>query len=156
MAFFKEGHLSELLQVESSELDEIKENSLIRIWKLKKYVFLTCSWHQKTKPRINQFTNLKCCIKAREPFKTPFLWCIILIFYFQKHFKPCFFILIAFKDILQHFKFVIFFFWCHEQISSICTVSPTEFPSGFGFELMIISLKSPFFWVQKQSHQKWF
>ena len=40
--------------------------------------FLTCSWHQKTKPRIQWFTNLKCftnlksCIKAREPFKTPF------------------------------------------------------------------------------------
>ena len=24
-----------------------------------------------------KFTNLKCCIKAREPFKTPFHWCII-------------------------------------------------------------------------------
>ena len=33
---------------------------------------LTCSWHQKTKPPILQFTNLKCCIKAREPFKPPF------------------------------------------------------------------------------------
>ena len=33
---------------------------------------ITCSWHQKTKPRILQFTNLKCCIKARESFKTPF------------------------------------------------------------------------------------
>ena len=33
---------------------------------------ITCSWHQKTKPRIDQFTNLRCCIKAREPFKTPF------------------------------------------------------------------------------------
>ena len=34
-------------------------------------VRLTCSWHQKTKTRIIQFTNLKCCIKAREPFKSP-------------------------------------------------------------------------------------
>ena len=34
--------------------------------------FVTCSWHQKTKPRILQFTNLKCCIKAKVPFKTPF------------------------------------------------------------------------------------
>ena len=36
------------------------------------YLLITCSWHQKTKPPIHQFTNLKCCIKAREPFKTPF------------------------------------------------------------------------------------
>ena len=37
---------------------------------------LICSWHQKTKLQIHQFTNLKCCIKARESFKTPFNWCI--------------------------------------------------------------------------------
>ena len=40
----------------------------------------------------------------------------------KKHFKPCFFILKALKDILQHFKFVNWwvrgfpFFWCHEQV----------------------------------------
>ena len=34
---------------------------------------LSCSWHQKTNSPILQFTNLKCCIKAKEPFKTPFL-----------------------------------------------------------------------------------
>ena len=39
-------------------------------------IFLTCFWHQKTKPPIHQLKNLKCCIKSREPFK-PFLeWCI--------------------------------------------------------------------------------
>ena len=32
---------------------------------------LTCWWHQKTKPRIHPFQ--KCCRKAREPFKKPFL-----------------------------------------------------------------------------------
>ena len=81
---------------------------------------------------------------------------LFLISYKNNPFKS-FFISYALKDILQHFKFVnLFFFWCHEQISSICTVSPTEFPSGFGFELMIISLKSLFFCVQKQSYQKWF
>ena len=31
---------------------------------------------------------------------------LYLIHYFKKHFKPCFFILKAFKDILQHFEFV--------------------------------------------------
>ena len=42
---------------------------------------LTCSWYQKTKPPINQFTNLKCCIKAREPFKTAFSNVLFLIYY---------------------------------------------------------------------------
>ena len=31
---------------------------------------------------------------------------MFLIHYFKKHFKPCFFILKAFKDILQHFKLI--------------------------------------------------
>ena len=31
-------------------------------------LFLT----SKKKPRIYQFTNLKWCIKAKEPYKTPF------------------------------------------------------------------------------------
>ena len=29
------------------------------------------------KKRNHEFTNLKCCIIAREPFETPFWWCII-------------------------------------------------------------------------------
>ena len=37
------------------------------------YCTLTYSWHQKTKPRIHQITNLKCRLKAREPFKPLFL-----------------------------------------------------------------------------------
>ena len=41
-------------------------------WQLTPTWFFTCSWHQKTKPRIHQFTNLKCCIKAIEPLKTHF------------------------------------------------------------------------------------
>ena len=41
-------------------------------WQLTPTRFLTCSWHQKTKPRIHQITNLKCCMKAREPFKPHF------------------------------------------------------------------------------------
>ena len=34
----------------------------------------TCSWHQKTKPRIHQFTNSKCCNKIRNntPLKRGF------------------------------------------------------------------------------------
>ena len=57
---------------------------------------LICSWHQKTgftNYRIYQFTNLKCCIKARVSFKTPFQWFIISYLYLKKHFKLCFFIL---------------------------------------------------------------
>ena len=48
------------------------------------------------KKRILQFTNLKCCIKAKEPFKTPFNGALVLIYYFKKHSKPCFFILKTF------------------------------------------------------------
>ena len=58
------------------------------------------------KPRIHQFTNLKCCKKAREPFKTLFNGILFLIYYFKKHFQRYFFILKALKDILQHFEFM--------------------------------------------------
>ena len=34
-------------------------------------LFVT-SKNEITNSSIHQFTNLKCCIKAREPFKTPF------------------------------------------------------------------------------------
>ena len=64
--------------------------------------WLTCSWHQKAKPWIHQFTNLKCCIKAREPFKTHFWWYVI--YYVKKVLSLAFSILKALKDILQHFS----------------------------------------------------
>ena len=42
-----------------------------------------------------------------ESFLKPvFNGVLFLISYFKKHFKPCFFILKALKDILQHIKFV--------------------------------------------------
>ena len=63
---------------------------------------VTCSWYQKTNSPILPLTNLKCWIKAKEPFKTPFYWCISSYLLLQKHLKPCFF---EIKDILQHFKF---------------------------------------------------
>ena len=48
-----------------------------------------------------------------------------LIYYFKKHFQPCFFILKALKGILQNFKFVnwrirFLIFWCHEQVICDC------------------------------------
>ena len=55
---------------------------------------------------MHQFTNLKCCKKAREPFKTLFNRVLFLVYYIKKHFLPCFFILKALKDILLHFKLV--------------------------------------------------
>ena len=73
---------------------------------LRKSKQIICSWHQKTKPQIHQFTNLKCCIKAKEPFKTPFIVVSFLIYYFKNYFKPCVFILKTLKDILQHFELV--------------------------------------------------
>ena len=98
--------------------------------------FLTCLWHQKdetTNSPIRQFTNLKCCKKAREPFKTLFNG-LHIIYYFKRHFQLCFFILKALKDILQHFKFVnwqigefvVSFFWCHKikQLSTLYLISP--------------------------------
>ena len=51
---------------------------------------VTCLRHQKTKPRIHQFTNLKCCIKAREPSKPLFNGLSFLIHYFKRHFNPFF------------------------------------------------------------------
>ena len=33
---------------------------------------LTCSWHQNSNSPFLQFSNLKCCIKAKESYKTPF------------------------------------------------------------------------------------
>ena len=60
-----------------------------------------------SKKRNHIFTNSKCWIKAREAIKTPFNGSILfLIYYFKKHFKPCFSILKAFKDISKHLKFV--------------------------------------------------
>ena len=60
----------------------VEKRKQIPCWSKKKAFFLsldylrkyiTCSWHQKKrKPRILQFTNLKYCKKAREPFRTPF------------------------------------------------------------------------------------
>ena len=41
----------------------------------------------------HEFTNLKCCKKAREPFKTLFNGVLFLIYYFKKRFQSCFFIL---------------------------------------------------------------
>jgi hypothetical protein len=66
-------------------------------WKKEFYNLVTCSWHHKLKPQSLQLTNLKCCIKAREPFKTllkPFLnnGVLFVIYYFKKHSKPCIYI----------------------------------------------------------------
>ena len=86
---------------------------------------ITCSWHQKTKPRysrIHQFVNLNCCIKAREPFKTLFNGVLFHIYYFKKHFKPCFFILKTFCSSLNLW-IRGFNFWYHEQVLVICVIS---------------------------------
>ena len=39
-----------------------------------------------SKKRNHQFTNLKCCLNTREPFKTLFNCVLFLIYYFKKHF----------------------------------------------------------------------
>ena len=61
---------------------------------------ITCSRHQKTKPRILQFTNLKCSIKTKEPFKTPFLMVYYFLFFTLKTFWA---LLFHFKGFKRHF-----------------------------------------------------
>ena len=48
---------------------------------------------KKTKLRILQFKNAKCCKKARDPFKTLINGVLFLIYCFKKYFQSCFFIL---------------------------------------------------------------
>ena len=54
------------------------------------YNLFVTSKNEFSNSPILQFTNLKCCIKAKEPFKTPFNGVLVLIYYFKKHFKRCF------------------------------------------------------------------
>ena len=43
---------------------------------------------KKRKLQIHQFTNLKCCKKAREPSKILYNDVLFLIYYFKKYFNP--------------------------------------------------------------------
>ena len=43
------------------------------------------SENETTNSPIDQFTNLKCSIKIREPFKTLYNGVFFLIYYFKKH-----------------------------------------------------------------------
>ena len=80
----------------------------------------SCQPYQKiTKPTIHEVKVLQ---KGQRAFFKP----LLMVYYFlfitsKKHFKPCFFVLKALKDILQHFKFVNwrirgFVFLSHEQV----------------------------------------
>ena len=65
---------------------------------------VTYSWHQK-----NETTNSPIQSTDKRPaslLKPLYNGVLFLIHYFKKHLKPCFFILKALKNILQHFKFV--------------------------------------------------
>ena len=59
----------------------IRSMDYSKIWSMQSWSFLRGTelpfwripwWHQKIKPPIHQFTNLKSCKKAREPFKIPY------------------------------------------------------------------------------------
>ena len=73
----------------------------------------------KTQPQIQS-----AAYRPESLLKPLFNGVLFPIYYFKKRFKPCFFILKALKDILQHFKlvnlwiceFVVSFFWCHEDV----------------------------------------
>ena len=58
-----------------------------------------------SKKRNHEFTNSKCC-KRPESLLKPFLMVYYFLFITLKTFKPCFFILKALNDILQHFRFL--------------------------------------------------
>ena len=60
-----------------------------------------------SKKRNHEFTNspiheFKVLQKGKRA-KPLYIGVLFLIYYFKKHFKHCFFILKALKDILQHF-----------------------------------------------------
>ena len=66
------------------------------------YLPVTCSWHQKSNSPILQFSNLKCYIKAKEPYKTPFFYgVLVLMHYFKDILSLFFFILKAFCSTLN-------------------------------------------------------
>ena len=69
--------IEKLHNKQNNKLNSVPKCYLYPFTKWRHYIFLlwhlsTCSWHQKTNSPILQFTNLKCCIKAKEPFETPF------------------------------------------------------------------------------------
>ena len=78
-------------------------------------IMLVFNWFVTSKKWILQFTNLKCCIKPKSLLKLLFNGALVPIYYFKKHFKPCFMILKTFCSTLNSWigEFV---FWCHEQV----------------------------------------
>ena len=91
---------------------------IINVWEIIN-LFVT-SKNETTNSPIHQFTSLKW--RPESLLKPLFDGVLFLVYYFKKHFEPCFFILQALKDILQHCKFVVSFFWCHEQVTCYAAV----------------------------------
>ena len=79
------------------------EHSILTIRAYNMFVTSKKRNHQFINSPIHEFKVLQ---KAREHFKTSFNGVLFLVYYFNNHFKPCFFILQALTDILQPFKFV--------------------------------------------------
>ena len=76
----------------------------------KVYNLFMTSKIETTNSQIHKFKILQ---KGQRAYWNPCIMVniLFLIHYFKKHFKPCFFILKALKDILQHFKFVKWRLW---------------------------------------------
>ena len=105
---------------------QISKNSLLFWWnfsrntqtffeEFRSFDLFVTSKNEITNPPIHK---LKCCMKTRKPFKTPFNGASFLIYYIKKHFKPCFFHFKGFKihfAALQIHVIVVSFIWCHEQ-----------------------------------------
>ena len=69
------------------------------------YKLVVTSKIETTNSSIHEFKVLH---KSQRAFYVKLLFDSVefLIYYFKKHFKPCFFILKVLKDILKHIKFV--------------------------------------------------
>ena len=68
--------------------------------------------------------EFKVMYKGQRAFQNLINGVVFLIHYFEKQFKPCFFILKAFKDIMQHFdscigEFVVLFFDATNRLTDL-------------------------------------
>ena len=75
-----------LIQIKTKEYTGIS----LSIFELQQINLFVTSKNETTNSPIDQFTNLKSCIKAREPFYP--LFNDVLFITLKKHFKSCFLI----------------------------------------------------------------
>ena len=93
---------------------------------LKKTKQITCSWHQKNEFSNSPIHKFKVLHKNPKSLLKPlFNGVLVLIYYFKKHFRPCFFISKTFCSTfnwwigeLENWRIRGFVFWCHGQVTN--------------------------------------